>query len=94
MPTNYPQGQITPPVPREERTEVVASLRESGLSIRAIASGLQISDKTVQRDLAPGVVNDYTSSAEPEPVNYRVTAQTMGGAAGSLTSTPPTADRG
>jgi hypothetical protein len=51
-------------LPREERAEVVASLRESGLSIRAIASAAGISDQTVQRDVS-GVVIHYTSS-EPD----------------------------
>lgn len=43
-------------LPREERQEVVASLRESGLSIRAIASATGLSHMTVGRDLA-GVTN-------------------------------------
>lgn len=38
-------------LPREERQEVVASLRESGLSIRAIASATGINKETVSRDL-------------------------------------------
>lgn len=38
-------------LPREERQEVVASLRESGLSIRAIVAATGVSDKTVSRDL-------------------------------------------
>ena len=54
-------------LPREERQQAVASLRDSGLSIRAIASGLGIGDKTVQRDLAAGVVTDYTSPEAPVP---------------------------
>jgi hypothetical protein len=39
-------------LPREERTEVVASLRESGLSIRAIAAATGVDKNTVQSDLA------------------------------------------
>jgi len=39
-------------LPREERQEVVASLRESGLSTRAIASATGIADQTVRADLA------------------------------------------
>lgn len=39
-------------LPREERQEVVASLRESGLSTRAIASAVGQSDMQVRRDLA------------------------------------------
>lgn len=38
-------------LPREERQEVVASLRESGLSIRAIAAATGIGDGTVRRSL-------------------------------------------
>lgn len=53
-------------LPREDRTQVVTSLREAGLSIRAIASATGLGDKTVQRDLrdGPGVVNDYTSASD------------------------------
>jgi transposase-like protein len=39
-------------LPREERQEVVASLRESGLSTRAIASAAGIDRKTVRNDLS------------------------------------------
>jgi transposase-like protein len=38
-------------LPREERQEVVASLRESGLSTRAIASATGVSQMQVSRDL-------------------------------------------
>jgi hypothetical protein len=44
-------------LPREERTEMVCSLRESGLSNRAIASATGLSEPTVRRDLA-GASND------------------------------------
>lgn len=43
-------------LPREERQEVVASLRESGLSIRAIAAATGLGQGTVQREVA-GVPN-------------------------------------
>lgn len=39
-------------LPREERQEVVASLRESGLSTRAIASGVGVAESTVRNDLS------------------------------------------
>lgn len=39
-------------LPREERSEVVSSLRESGLSVRAIAAATGISKNTVTADLA------------------------------------------
>ncbi|WP_420873537.1 helix-turn-helix domain-containing protein [Mycobacterium riyadhense] len=45
--------------PREERAEVVASLRESGLSLRAIAAATGDSHMTIQRELA-GVSKCYT----------------------------------
>lgn len=45
-------------LPREERQEVVTSLRESGLSIRAIAAVTGDSKDTVHRALAP--VSDET----------------------------------
>ena len=38
-------------VPREERSEMVRSLRQAGLSQRAIASATGVSQKTVDRDL-------------------------------------------
>lgn len=49
-------------LPREERQEVVASLRESGLSTRAIASATALSEATVRRDLSGA------SFDAPEPV--------------------------
>ncbi|QIS10633.1 hypothetical protein [Nocardia arthritidis] len=39
-------------IPREERPEVVASLREIGMSTRAIAAATGVSDFTVRQDLA------------------------------------------
>ncbi|MCX4801736.1 hypothetical protein OG594_08740 [Streptomyces sp. NBC_01214] len=45
-------GETRLRLPREERQEVVASLRESGLSTRAIASATGQSDRQVRRDLA------------------------------------------
>lgn len=41
-------------LPREERQEVVASLRETGMSTRAIAAATGTSYDTVQRDLRTG----------------------------------------
>jgi transposase-like protein len=66
-------------LPREERQEVVASLRDSGLSVRAIASATGVGRGTVERDLA-GVPDGtpriqgtdgktYTVSREPEVVD-------------------------
>jgi hypothetical protein len=52
-------------LPREERAEVVSSLRESGLSLRAIAAATGLGRGTIERELAP-VPNG--TPAEPEPV--------------------------
>ncbi len=51
-------------LPREERQEVVASLRESGLSTRAIAAATGFDQKTVRNDLGSGEDN-----SSPEPVD-------------------------
>ncbi len=56
-------GSLRLRLPREERQEVVASLRESGLSIRAIAATGIASKQTVERDIA-GVMNQDTSPEE------------------------------
>ena len=45
-------GYLRLRMPREERREVVCSLREAGLTIRAIASATGIDKNTVQTDLA------------------------------------------
>jgi len=59
-------------LPREERQEVVASLRESGLSTRAIAAATGYDDKTVRNDLAAGAENsapgDEVEDADPNGV--------------------------
>lgn len=51
-------------LPREERREVVGSLREAGLSTRAIAAATGNSQPTITRDIAAG---DSSESPEPEP---------------------------
>lgn len=53
-------------LPREERQEVVASLRESGLSTRAIASATGYDKRTVGRDLDAGGAD---APPEPEPAD-------------------------
>jgi len=64
-------------LPREDRAEVVASLRESGFSVRAIASATGIDKNTVQSDLAKvseihtpksGDVIDAEVITDPRPV--------------------------
>ena len=69
-------------LPREEREAVVSSLRDSGLSIRAIASGVGIDPKTVQNDLMsyvsknkPAVGNSHTS---PDVIDAEVVAPVIG----------------
>lgn len=49
-------------LPREERQEVVASLRESGLSIRAIEAATGVSRPTVIKDLR---ANEVVNSSPP-----------------------------
>lgn len=53
-------------LPREERSEVVASLRESGLSIRAIAAATGDSRDTVHKALKSGVRNLTPDIAEDD----------------------------
>ena len=48
-------------LPREERQETVRSLREAGLSLRAIQSATRADVKTIRRDLE-GVGISHTSS--------------------------------
>jgi hypothetical protein len=61
-------------LPREDRQEVVSSLRESGLSIRAIAAATGADTKTVQSDIAAGVGNSHTSSTANELVDKQAEA--------------------
>jgi hypothetical protein len=51
-------------LPREERQEVVASLRESGMSVRAIAAATGISKNTVTSDVS----QIGTPDSDPIPV--------------------------
>lgn len=64
-------------LPREERAEVVASLRESGLSIRAIAAATGDSRETIRRELPTDTnvsvdpvigVNGKTYTPKPRPI--------------------------
>ena len=52
-------------LPREERTMVVASLRDAGLSTRAIAAATGVSRPTIQKDLTEQVVNSLPP-ADPD----------------------------
>lgn len=73
-------------LPREERQEVVASLRESGLSIRAIAAATGVSRDTVHKSLDTCQKSDTSEHAsitgtdgktytpKPSPVSRDVAA--------------------
>lgn len=50
-------------LPREDRAEVVASMRESGMSLRAIGSATGISRPTIIKDLSP---QEVVNSLPPE----------------------------
>lgn len=47
-------GAVRLQLPREARSETVRSLRDAGLSTRAIAAATGVNDKTVRNDLAGG----------------------------------------
>ena len=51
-------GSLRLRLPREERAEMVTSLRHAGLSNRSIASATGISEPTVRRDQKTGASND------------------------------------
>jgi hypothetical protein len=77
-------GSVRLQLPREDRTEVVSSMRASGMSIRAIASGTGLSRGTVQRQLS-GVPNgtpeddlDVTGDGDAMEIPGGVTADTPG----------------
>lgn len=55
-------GKSRMKLPREERQEVVASLRESGLSTRAIAAATGVARNTIKKDL-----HQVDQSDPPEP---------------------------
>jgi hypothetical protein len=55
---NAELGEVRPNLPREQRREVVAQLRQVGMSTRAIGAALGVGNKTVHRDLGP--VSDDT----------------------------------
>lgn len=65
-------------LPREERAEVVASLRESGLSIRAIAAATGDSIGTVHDALSPGVQNRTPDNEDALADELLAAAQTPG----------------
>lgn len=69
-------------LPREERKEVVASLRESGMSIRAIAAATGSGLATVKRDLDAGVPSGTPAGDESTMVDAAVSATSAAIAAG------------
>lgn len=56
-------GETRLKIPREERQEVAASLRDSGLSMRAIGSATGVSHTQISNDLKSAGVNPAASSA-------------------------------
>lgn len=53
-------------LPREERADTVQSLREAGLSLRAIAAATGYSEPTVRRSLAPA--SNDAPAPKPQPI--------------------------
>lgn len=51
--------------PLEERQQVVLSLREAGMSTRAIAAATQLSKDTVHREIGAGVSNETPDGVPP-----------------------------
>lgn len=69
-------GETRLRLPREERQDVVASLRESGLSTRAIASATGLSKGTVGRDLATAPVGAVAEIAGTNGKTYAASRPT------------------
>lgn len=68
-------------LPREDRREVVGSLRDAGLSTRAIASAIGVDDKTVRNDLAGAEYSAPVIGADgkqyaPKPAHVTTTTRT------------------
>lgn len=75
-------------LPREERSEVVASLRESGLSIRAISTATGIDKETVMKDLSGNRTPAPTIRIEIEGATFDEIRERVTGIDGK-TYTPP-----
>lgn len=95
-------GETRLKLPREERQEIVASLRDSGLSIRAIASAAGTGTRQVQEALRGHVYSEttppqvlgtdgktYTVTREPQVVD----AELVDEPAPRTYSAPPTPER-
>lgn len=68
-------------LPREDRREVIGSLRDAGLSTRAIASAIVVNDKTVRNDLAGAEYSAPVIGADgkqyaPKPAHVTTTTRT------------------
>jgi len=68
-------------LPREDRREVIGSLRDAGLSTRAIASAIGVDDKTVRNDLAGAensapVIGADGKQYAPKPAHITTTTRT------------------
>lgn len=68
-------------LPREDRREVIGSLRDAGLSTRAIASAIGVNDKTVRNDLAGAEYSAPVIGADgkqyaPKPAHVTQTTRT------------------
>jgi len=68
-------------LPREDRREVIGSLRDAGLSTRAIASAIGVNDKTVRNDLAGAEYSAPVIGADgkqyaPKPAHVTTTTRT------------------
>jgi hypothetical protein len=77
-------GSLRLRLPREERAEMVCSLRQAGLSNRAIASATGYSEGTVRNDLAAqnyapdeDELTEQLLAGEPEPLRFNVTSRTI-----------------
>lgn len=84
--TEFPTSRLR--LPREERTEVVSSLRESGLSLRAIEAATGISRPTIIKDLSSDqVVNSLPPEVDIDEVDADLVDDRS--IPGGLTSTSP-----
>lgn len=75
---------------REQRREIVAEMRQAGMSTRAIASGLGVGNKTVARDLASvsGDTDDEESTDAFASVERPTTVTSLDGRQRPATRSP------
>ncbi|MGP4991750.1 hypothetical protein [Glutamicibacter ardleyensis] len=65
-------------IPREERQEIVSSLRESGLSLRAISTVSNLSYGTVRNELSKSSEESGEQNCSPEDTEQKVTPKIEG----------------